>query len=140
MFLSINDSQRRVSLLFFLCSFPPFADELDFPLMINRVLPQDIRVVGWAPVPVSFDARFSCVYRTYKYFFMRQNMDLQVKTTRFVWCTLVSLCLLFHRALCVSAALCVCVRKERKKKTDRETELERSKETEKQRDNKDREE
>eukprot|EP00042_Codosiga_hollandica_P050226 m.595936 g.595936 ORF g.595936 m.595936 type:complete len:541 (-) comp58043_c0_seq27:51-1673(-) len=51
--------------------------ELNFALMINRVLPDDIRVIAWAPVPREFDARFSCIFRTYKYYFVRGNMDIE---------------------------------------------------------------
>ncbi len=39
-------------------SFFSGAVELDYVATINRVLPLDIRVVAWAPVPVPFDARY----------------------------------------------------------------------------------
>eukprot|EP00007_Cunea_sp_BSH-02190019_P002731 CAMPEP_0174244532 /NCGR_PEP_ID=MMETSP0417-20130205/35543_1 /TAXON_ID=242541 /ORGANISM="Mayorella sp, Strain BSH-02190019" /LENGTH=530 /DNA_ID=CAMNT_0015324223 /DNA_START=207 /DNA_END=1795 /DNA_ORIENTATION=- len=51
--------------------------ELCYTQMLNRCLPSDIRVVGWAPVPVHFSARFSCTHRTYKYFFLRGTKDLE---------------------------------------------------------------
>lgn len=35
---------------------PPEA-ELDYPAVLNRVLPQDIRVLGWTDVPEDFSAR-----------------------------------------------------------------------------------
>lgn len=35
-----------------------------------RVLPKDIRVTGWTGVEPTFNARFDCTYRHYKYFFM----------------------------------------------------------------------
>ena len=32
-------------------------EELQFLNMLNRILPQEIRVTGWAPVPPQFNAR-----------------------------------------------------------------------------------
>jgi len=43
--------------------------EMDYCMVLNRVLPSDIRVMGWAPTPTAFSARFCCSYRTYRYFF-----------------------------------------------------------------------
>jgi tRNA pseudouridine38/39 synthase len=43
-------------------------DELDYPFVLNKVLPDDIRVTGWAPVNDGFHARFSAEYRQYKFF------------------------------------------------------------------------
>lgn len=46
------------------------ADELPYINMLNRVLPEDIRILAWCPHPPSdFNARFSCRERQYKYFF-----------------------------------------------------------------------
>lgn len=46
------------------------ADELPYINMLNRVLPEDIRVLAWCPhPPEDFDARFSCRERQYRYFF-----------------------------------------------------------------------
>lgn len=46
------------------------ADELPYIQMLNRVLPEDIRILAWCPnPPADFDARFSCRERRYKYFF-----------------------------------------------------------------------
>ncbi|PYH82886.1 pseudouridine synthase [Aspergillus uvarum CBS 121591] len=45
-------------------------DEHPYVSMLNKVLPQDIRVLAWCPnPPEGFDARFSCRERHYKYFF-----------------------------------------------------------------------
>ncbi|XP_075440278.1 tRNA pseudouridine(38/39) synthase [Ascaphus truei] len=44
--------------------------------ILNRVLPPDIRVLSWAPVPPSFSARFSCRSRTYRYIFPRAQLDV----------------------------------------------------------------
>lgn len=41
------------------------------------MLPADIRVVAWSPVDVQFDARFSALCRTYKYYFLRDGMDIE---------------------------------------------------------------
>jgi len=40
------------------------------------VLPPDIRVLAFKPVPDDFDARFNCLRRVYKYFFVPFGMDL----------------------------------------------------------------
>ncbi|XP_023645528.1 tRNA pseudouridine(38/39) synthase isoform X3 [Capsella rubella] len=50
--------------------------EYDYVRVLNRALPDDIRVTGWSPAPVDFHARFSCSAREYKYFFWRQNLNL----------------------------------------------------------------
>eukprot|EP00048_Salpingoeca_helianthica_P000379 m.41177 g.41177 ORF g.41177 m.41177 type:complete len:424 (+) comp10458_c0_seq1:43-1314(+) len=52
-------------------------EEIDYVRTLNRLLPEDIRAVAWAPVPREFDARFSCLYRTYKYYFPRGTMDIE---------------------------------------------------------------
>lgn len=50
--------------------FDPINDELCYPQLLNWVLPPDIRVLAWCPdPPPTFDARFSCRERRYKYFF-----------------------------------------------------------------------
>lgn len=43
--------------------------ELRYVAMLNAVLPRSIRVLAWSPVAEDFDARFSCTFRHYKYFF-----------------------------------------------------------------------
>lgn len=47
----------------------PDALELPYVTALNRLLPHTIRVTGWSPVRPSFNARFDCRYRHYKYFF-----------------------------------------------------------------------
>jgi tRNA pseudouridine38/39 synthase len=44
------------------------APGLDYCAMLNRVLPDDIIVTAWSPCSLEFDARFSCVARTYRYY------------------------------------------------------------------------
>lgn len=57
--------------------------ELAYPQMLNRVLPPEIRIIGWSPLPSrpapieEFDARFSCQTRHYRYFFNRQPIPGQ---------------------------------------------------------------
>ncbi|NXN99915.1 PUS3 synthase, partial [Rhinopomastus cyanomelas] len=51
-------------------------EELRYTHMLNRVLPPDIRVLAWAPVDPGFSARFSCLRRTYRYFFPCANLDV----------------------------------------------------------------
>ncbi|OMO98761.1 Pseudouridine synthase I, TruA [Corchorus olitorius] len=50
--------------------------EIDYVRVLNRVLPNDIRILGWSPVSVDFSARFSCLAREYKYFFWGGNLNL----------------------------------------------------------------
>ncbi|RNF12289.1 putative pseudouridine synthase A-like protein [Trypanosoma rangeli] len=50
---------------------------LDYCAMVNSALPVTIRVVGWAYVDDSFDARFSCVGRTYRYYFCHRGLNLE---------------------------------------------------------------
>ena len=51
-------------------------EELDYLVMLNRILPDTIRVIAWSPVSESFSARFSCKYRHYKYFFPSTHLDI----------------------------------------------------------------
>jgi tRNA pseudouridine38/39 synthase len=52
------------------------ADEMNYIAILNRVLPEDIRVLAWCPnPPPGFDARFSCRERRYRYFFTNPAMS-----------------------------------------------------------------
>ena len=51
--------------------------ELPYAQMMHSQLPQDIRVIAWSPVPIDFSARFSCLHRTYKYFFPKGIFDIE---------------------------------------------------------------
>ncbi|XP_074832929.1 tRNA pseudouridine(38/39) synthase isoform X2 [Carettochelys insculpta] len=57
------------------------ANEIRYTHILNRVLPPDIRVLAWAPVEPSFSARFSCLKRTYRYFFPRADLDVGLMDT-----------------------------------------------------------
>ena len=46
--------------------------------ILNSLLPQDIRILAYKEVDYTFDSRFSCLFREYKYFFMLQNMDIEL--------------------------------------------------------------
>ncbi|KAL0480799.1 Pus3 [Acrasis kona] len=49
----------------------------DYVRLINNVLPEDIRAIAWSFVDDDFDARFDCLYRTYKYFFVKSNLIIE---------------------------------------------------------------
>ncbi|NXT84443.1 PUS3 synthase, partial [Zapornia atra] len=53
-------------------------EELRYTHILNRVLPPDIRVLAWAPVEPHFSARFSCLKRTYRYFFPCADLDVSL--------------------------------------------------------------
>ncbi len=44
--------------------------------MLNGCLPRDIRICEIQVVPQKFNARFDCLSRMYKYFFVRNGMDV----------------------------------------------------------------
>ena len=51
--------------------------EIDFCSVLNRNLPEDIRVTAWAPAPTrEFSARFDCGARSYKYYFPRAHLHI----------------------------------------------------------------
>ena len=53
-------------------------EEIDFCSVLNRNLPEDIRVISWSPAPrPDFSARFDCDSRSYKYYFPRGNLDVK---------------------------------------------------------------
>ena len=54
--------------------------ELPYAKMLNNVLPENIRILGWCPVSPEFNARFSCNTRTYRYFFQPRQLNM-VKMT-----------------------------------------------------------
>nr|CAB3495766.1 unnamed protein product [Digitaria exilis] len=50
--------------------------EIDYVKVLNRILPRDIRVLGWCPIPEDFHARFTCLGREYKYLFWKGDLDI----------------------------------------------------------------
>lgn len=65
-----NEGQPEVEAL-------PVSQEINYANILNKVLPKEIRVLGWAPVASNFSARYDCISRTYKYYFPRADLDLQ---------------------------------------------------------------
>lgn len=53
-------------------------DPLPYVEILNRLLPDDVRILAWAPVTPAFNARFDCKSRTYKYFFEKGQLDLDL--------------------------------------------------------------
>ena len=51
--------------------------ELPYVRMLQAQLPEDIHVISWSPVPLDFSARFSCLYRSYKYYFPKGSLDIE---------------------------------------------------------------
>ena len=47
--------------------------ELNYCQLMNRVLPPDIRVLGWSEVSEQFSARFSSTHRTYRYELLKHH-------------------------------------------------------------------
>ncbi|XP_031633123.1 tRNA pseudouridine(38/39) synthase [Contarinia nasturtii] len=53
-------------------------NEIRYCDSLNRVLPQDIRVVAWQPLyNREFSSRFDCRERVYRYFFPRSNLNIE---------------------------------------------------------------
>ena len=55
--------------------------EFDYARMLNKSLPDDIRIIQWKPVDHSFHARFQCNSRTYKYIFYRDSINTSLMNT-----------------------------------------------------------
>lgn len=61
--------------------------EIDYVRVLNKILPRDIRVIGWCPVAADFLARFSCFGREYKYLFWKGDLDtlkMQKAASKFI--------------------------------------------------------
>lgn len=67
--------------LFFFFFSSGSVKELPYVQILNSLLPDEIRVLSWAPVNVDFDARFSCTYRKYKYFFPGADLNIELMNT-----------------------------------------------------------
>jgi tRNA pseudouridine(38-40) synthase len=50
--------------------------EVDYCYLLNKVLPSNIRALGWTEVTSGFSARFSAKSRTYRYFFTKKNRNI----------------------------------------------------------------
>ncbi|XP_075229611.1 tRNA pseudouridine(38/39) synthase isoform X2 [Lycorma delicatula] len=53
------------------------ADEFPYCRILNSVLPNDIRILSWCPVPDKCSARYNCVSRTYKYYFIKGQLNIK---------------------------------------------------------------
>lgn len=51
--------------------------ELNYVDMLNRVLPEEVKVIAWAPVDKEFSSRFNCKSRSYSYIFPKGDLDLE---------------------------------------------------------------
>lgn len=51
--------------------------DLEYCTMLNKVLPEDVRAIGWCEVTPEFSARFSAAFRRYRYFFVRRHLDVE---------------------------------------------------------------
>ncbi|KAA3680089.1 tRNA pseudouridine38/39 synthase [Paragonimus westermani] len=50
--------------------------ELDYVYILNKVLPADIRILAWSPTHPGFNARFTCLRRSYTYYLPCSGLDL----------------------------------------------------------------
>lgn len=55
--------------------FPAPADETDYALILNNILPPEVRVLGWSDVPDDFSARFTATLRGYRFYFPARDLD-----------------------------------------------------------------
>ena len=55
--------------------------EIDYAAILNKLLPPTIRILAWSPVQPTFSARFDCSSRSYRYYFLKDNLNiLNMKT------------------------------------------------------------
>lgn len=59
-------------------SEPKQIEEIPYIETLNRLLPDDIRIIAWASVNPDFNARHNCRFRHYKYFFVKGNLDIDL--------------------------------------------------------------
>lgn len=71
----------HVNILFFFVLLGSNVKELPYVQILNSLLPDEVRVISWAHVSKDFDARFSCTYRKYKYFFPAADLNLELMNT-----------------------------------------------------------
>ena len=55
-----------------------YEDKYDYVKALNSILPNDIFILSSIIVDDSFDPRFSCLYREYKYYFLKKNMNIKL--------------------------------------------------------------
>ena len=54
-----------------------YEEKYDYVKTLNSILPNDIFILSFCFVDDSFDPRFSCLYREYKYYFLKKNMSIE---------------------------------------------------------------
>mgnify|MGYP001571985363 CR=1 FL=1 len=54
------------------------ANEMNYIKILNGILPDDIRILQKAEVHDDFNARYHCFSRHYKYFFMKNNLNIEL--------------------------------------------------------------
>ena len=59
-------------------------EEIRYTRILNGVLPEGIRVIGWSPVAESLSARFDCAGRTYHYYFPKSNLNIDVSIPHYI--------------------------------------------------------
>lgn len=85
--------------------------EMDYCYMLNKVLPIHIKAIGYTEVTSDFNARFSAKSRTYRYFFLHKNLNIQgryvyIYTYTYtmhmcVYCSTLQLCYTYYSVLCI---------------------------------------
>ncbi|TPX47689.1 hypothetical protein SeMB42_g01784 [Synchytrium endobioticum] len=55
--------------------------EIDYPTILNKLLPPTIRILAWSPVPPTFSARFDCSSRSYRYYFLASTLNIPLMKT-----------------------------------------------------------
>lgn len=71
------DKSKLISSKISLDNWNDSEHELQYCNMINKSLPDEIKILGWASTAKDFSARFDCRSRHYKYFFCRRNLDIE---------------------------------------------------------------
>jgi tRNA pseudouridine38/39 synthase len=51
--------------------------KIEYCAMLNAILPEDIRVLACQEVNDEFNARYHCTRRCYKYFFAKNNLNIE---------------------------------------------------------------
>nr|CAI5857047.1 unnamed protein product [Callosobruchus analis] len=51
---------------------------MDYCKILNRVLPSSIQCIAWTPITNAFSARFDCKSRTYKYYFPKGRLNIEL--------------------------------------------------------------
>ncbi|ELP91067.1 tRNA pseudouridine synthase, putative [Entamoeba invadens IP1] len=76
-FGQVIDLWVRSSLKTDIIDYTQHDGDYDYCRMINSTLPVDIRCLGWCGVPDDFNSRFSCLSRTYHYYFDPSGYDVE---------------------------------------------------------------